>query len=201
MELSLSTENEIVASIRQIVRAVDMHSRHLVEVFGLTGPQVATLQEAARLGPTPVSALARSVHLSPGTVSGIVQRLERRELLQRERSDADRRTVLISITADGRRVVDAAPSLLQDRFREELERLEDWERLMILSTLKRIARLMGAEQIATEPHLISDTVSLPQGGDATIDADTLASRLDTPSPITSECIDDVSERNPMSEAP
>jgi DNA-binding MarR family transcriptional regulator len=201
VDSSLSTENEIVASIRQIVRAVDMHSRHLVEVFGLTGPQVATLQEVVRLGPTPVTALARSVHLSPGTVSGIVQRLERRGLLQRERSDTDRRTVLISITVDGQRVVDAAPSLLQDRFREELERLEDWERLMILSTLKRIAGLMGAEQIATEPHLITDTVSLPQGGEATIDADALASKLDTPTPVTPDGIDDASERNPMSEAP
>lgn len=143
----------------------------------MTGPQLATLQEVTRLGPTTVTALARRVHSSAGTVSGIVFRLERQGLIQRDRSLSDRRAVLLSATPEGRRVADAAPSLLQDRFREELERLDDWERLQMLSTLQRIAGLMGAERIETEPHLISDTVSLRYGGDATIDPDPLAARL------------------------
>jgi len=178
--MELPIEHQIVAAIRQIVRAVDLHSRRLVEVFGLTGPQVATLQTVARVGPTSVTALARNVHLSAGTVSGIVYRLERRGLVKRDRGDHDRRTVLISITADGRRLVDQAPSLLQDRFRGELERLEDWERHQMLSTLQRIAALMGAEQIDAGPHLISDIVSLRQGGAATIDPGTLTLKLEGP---------------------
>lgn len=158
MDSTLSIEHQIVAAIRQIVRAVDLHSRRLVEVFGLTGPQVAVLQIVARLGPTPVTVLARSVHLSAGTASGIIDRLERRGLVRRARSDADRRTVLISITPEGANLVDRAPSLLQDRFRGELERLESWERLGMLSTLQRIASLMGADEIDSVPHLISDTM-------------------------------------------
>lgn len=202
MEPSLSIEHQIVAAIRQIVRAVDLHSRRLVEVFGLTGPQVATLQIVARLGPTSVSSLARNVHLSAGTVSGIVHRLERRGLVERDRSETDRRTVLISITPDGQRLVDTAPSLLQDRFRGELERLEDWERLSMLSTLQRIAGLMGAEQIATEPHLISDTVSLRQGGEVTVDADTLASKLEGPTPnVLDDEAGDAQEQTSKPEAP
>ncbi len=164
MNHPLSSEQEIVVSLRKIMRAVDLHSRRLVEAFGMTGPQLLTLREAQRLGPTSASAIARAVHLSQGTVTGILTRLEGRGLITRKRSATDRRSVVVSITPDGNRLLDTAPSLLQDRFRQELERLEEWERLLILSTLQRVASLMGAEDLDAAPHLISDTVNLPAGG-------------------------------------
>lgn len=165
MAESLPLEHQIVGAIRRIVRAVDLHSRRLVEVYGLTGPQLATLQQARRLGPVSASALARAVHLSQGTVSGILHRLERRELITRSRSEADRRAVIVEVTPEGRRLLDTAPSLLQDDFRESLERLEEWERHQILSTLQRIATLMGADRLDASPHLISDAVNLAAGAD------------------------------------
>ncbi len=155
---TLPLEYRIVASIRQIVRAIDLHSRRLVEGFGLTGPQLATLQEAARLGPVSPTVLARAVHLSQGTVTGILHRLERRGLVERARNETDRRSVLVVATAEGRRLLDSAPSLLQDQFRESLERLEEWERLTILATLQRVAGLMGAQSIDASPHLTSGEV-------------------------------------------
>ncbi len=164
MSQTLSPEQQIVASLRRIMRAVDLHSHRLVEAFGMTGPQLATLQEVQRLGPTSASAIARAVHLSQGTVTGILTRLETRGLMTRQRSSTDRRSVVVSITAEGDRLLDTAPSLLQDRFRHELERLEEWERLLILSTLQRVASLMGAEDLDAAPHLISDTVNLSDGG-------------------------------------
>jgi len=163
----LPIEDQIVASIRQIVRAVDLHSRKLVDTFGLTGPQLATLDAIATLGPSAPSAIAKAVHLSQGTVTGILQRLERRTLIVRSPSSTDRRSVIISITDEGRAVLDRAPSLLQDTFRDELSRLEDWERHAMLSSLQRIASLMGAERIEASPHLISDTVDLDRGAEPT----------------------------------
>jgi len=164
MNHPLSPEQEIVVALRKIMRAVDLHSHRLVEAFGVTGPQLVTLREAERLGPTSASAIARAVHLSQGTVTGILSRLQTRDLITRQRSDTDRRSIVVSITPSGKRLLDIAPSLLQDRFRQELERLEEWERLLILSTLQRVASLMGAEDLDAAPHLISDTVSLPTGG-------------------------------------
>lgn len=162
---TLAVEDRIVASIRQIVRAVDLHSKRLVDTFGLTGPQLATLDAVEKLGPSAPSSIARAVHLSQGTVTGIVQRLEKRALVERSPSPTDRRSVLIGITDEGRRLLDRAPSLLQDTFREELSRLEEWERLAMLASLQRIASLMGAERIDASPYLISDAVSLENGGE------------------------------------
>lgn len=152
----LDLEDVIVAAIRRLMRAVVLHSRRLVDECGLTGPQLATLREAARAGPSAASALARAVHLSGPTMTGILNRLEKRGLVQRARGEADRRTVLVSVTELGRSILARAPSLLQDRFRHELSRLQQWEQLMVLSALQRIASMMDAETLDAAPHLVTD---------------------------------------------
>ncbi len=154
MGTTLSMENQIVAAIRRIMRAVHLHSRRLAEEHGLTGPQLATLQAAANLGESSTGALARAVHLSGPTVTGILDRLTKRALVDRTRNGQDRRSVTVRLTSDGENVLAAAPSLLQDRFRQELMRLEEWEQTTILATLQRIAAMMDAESLDASPLLV-----------------------------------------------
>lgn len=156
-------EDRIVAAIRRIIRAVDVHSRKLVDEFGLTGPQLATLQEATRLGPVSPGALARSVHLSAATMTGILARLEKRGLVARARGTADRRRVEVTVTDAGREAIARAPSLLQERFLRELAALEDWERHMMLASLQRIASMMDAEDLDAAPHLTNDAIGTREG--------------------------------------
>ena len=156
MEPSLDIESQILASIRRIMRAIDLQSRHLADEFGLTGPQLSVLQVAARLDAATPGAIAREIRLSPATVTGIVSRLERQDLLRRSRGESDRRTVRLELTPTGRETLAAVPSLLQDRFRAELARLEGWERSMILSVLDRIAGMMDAEGLDAAPHLFAE---------------------------------------------
>ncbi|MFQ5599842.1 MAG: MarR family winged helix-turn-helix transcriptional regulator [Candidatus Krumholzibacteriia bacterium] len=156
-------EDLIVASIRRIVRAVDLHSRHLVEEHGITAPQLAVLAEASRLGGSSIGAIARGVHLSQPTVSGVLDRLERRGYVRRERSESDRRAVVVTATEKGEKVLCESPSLLQDRFREELARLEGWERHWLLSALERIAAMMDAERIKAAPVLDAGPIRTESG--------------------------------------
>ena len=152
-------EDQIVASIRRIIRAIDLQSRRLHERHKLTGPQLATLREAQKHREITVSALARAVHLSQPTVSGILSRLERQGLVARRRSEGDRRSVVIRVTPGGEAVLAEAPSLLQERFRAELALLEDWERHWMLSALERIATMMDAEGLDAAPILETGPVS------------------------------------------
>ena len=80
-------------------------------------------------------------------MTGIFNRLESRGLVARSRSGQDRRSVVVALTEAGQRVLDAAPSLLQDRFRDELSKLQRWEQTQLLSSLQRIATMMDAEGI------------------------------------------------------
>ena len=76
---------QVVAALRRIIRAIDLHSRSLVQRFGLTGPQLVVLKELIERSPRPVSELAAAVNLSQATVTGILDRLERKDMIARVR--------------------------------------------------------------------------------------------------------------------
>jgi DNA-binding MarR family transcriptional regulator len=161
MTESLTVAQQVIAALRKITRAIDLHSRCLLKQCGLTAPQLVALKAIDRLEPISVGALAREIHLGQATVTGILQRLEDRELVLRSRGDEDRRTVFTSLTAEGRRIARNAPFPLQERFHRELSTLQEWEQTQILATLQRIAAMMGADDIQAAPLLVSGAASAP----------------------------------------
>lgn len=162
----LGLEHRVIAALRRIVRAIDLHSRQLVDRFGVTGPQLVTLQEAARLGKVPVNELAKTVHVSHPTMTGILDRLEKRGLVARGRDDDDRRRITVTVTPRGYEILAETPSPLQDRFRDQVAKLEEWEQTQMLATLQRIATLMDAERIDAAPVLATGTVASSPAADA-----------------------------------
>ena len=156
MSSLLSLEEQILVALRRITRAIDLRSRTLLQDYGLTAPQLATLHAISRLETATAGALAKQVHLGQPTVTGILNRLERRGMVERVRSEQDRRTVRVNLTAEGERVLSESPSLLQDQFQTELEKLKEWERTQILATLQRIADMMDASTIDAAPVLSSE---------------------------------------------
>lgn len=161
-------QQSIVEALRRIIRAVELHSRKLEDEHGLTGPQLAALQAIASGSSSP-SEVAQAIHLSAGTVSGILARLERRGLVERGPSARDRRRVELRLSELGTRVLERAPSLLQDRFRDELARLEEWEQHLLLASLQRIASMMDAGGLDAAPHL-STLSDLSAAGDPSVNA-------------------------------
>jgi DNA-binding MarR family transcriptional regulator len=174
MANSLAIEDEIVAALRRIIRAVDLHSRHLVHEVGLTWPQLATLRAAERLGDCSIGALARAVHLGQPTVTGIIQRLERAGYVKRSPHERDGRSVNITITPTGRDLLKGAPSLLQDRFHAQLARLKDWERFQTLASLQRIAEMMDVEALDASPILVAGPMDPSTAG---TQAETISTEL------------------------
>jgi DNA-binding MarR family transcriptional regulator len=169
---SLSLEDQILIALRRITRAIDLRSRMLLQDYGLTAPQLITLHAVARLQPVTAGVLARQVLLGQPTVTGILDRLEHRGLVQRTRGERDRRSVTIRLTAEGQRVLHDAPSPLQDQFQRRLGQLEQWERTQILATLQRIADMMDAAGIEAAPVLSSEfadaTVEQPLRGEEVV---------------------------------
>lgn len=164
MDEPFSIEGQLVTALRRINRAVELHSRMLLLQHGLTGPQLAALQAVSRLQPVPIVALARAIHLSQATLTGILSRLESRELVTRRRADRDRRSVVVELTPAGRSLLDSAPSLLQNQFRERLDALADWEQTQLLSAVQRLAAMMedDARQLLTEiPERVAE---VPEAG-------------------------------------
>ena len=83
----------------------------------------------------------------------IIDRLEARGLVVRRRGELDRRQVKVTLTEEGRRLLETAPAPLQTRFLKNFGELREWEKHAILASLCRIADLMDAENIDASPVL------------------------------------------------
>jgi MarR family transcriptional regulator len=154
---------EILISLRKIIQATDLHSRSLSKKFGLTGPQLIVLEEIFNHGQISVTGLAKAISLRQATVTDIIKRLEKKGYLTKRRSDRDKRQVRISLSEEGRAVLDQTPPPLQETFTVRFAELEDWEQLMILSALERVVNMMSAEKIEASPILATGPI-YPENG-------------------------------------
>jgi DNA-binding MarR family transcriptional regulator len=155
MNDELTTHRQVLVALRRIIRAVDLHSKYLAQRYGLTGPQLVLLQEIVHSQPVSTGALAQRISLGQATVSSILDRLEKRGLVKRSRSEKDKRRVMNEVTDNATRILEQSPSLIQQHFVTEFGKLDDWERSLLLSTLQRVARMMNADELEASPVLVS----------------------------------------------
>jgi DNA-binding MarR family transcriptional regulator len=151
-------EERVLVSLRRIIRAVDMHSRKLIKEHDITSPQLILLGYINDNSEVTLGELAKFACLSNATVTGIVDRLEKRELVERTRRNDDRRKIFVILTPSGRVVLKKAPSPLQDQFLDEFSGLSDESKSEILDMLEKIGSMMGAERLDASPILVSHPI-------------------------------------------
>jgi DNA-binding MarR family transcriptional regulator len=92
-----------------------------------------------------VAALARECNVDCGAMTRMLDRLEQKQLLQRQRSDSDRRVVHLALTAKGRDAAAQIPQVL----REELQRhLEGFSPAEFNALNKLLGRMLGNAEAA-----------------------------------------------------
>ncbi len=133
-----------VATFRRLLRTTLSMKRAMGAVFaraGLTGAQFHTLVRIPDQG-IPVTRLAARSWADPGNASGVVDRLERDGLVERQPAAHDRRVVLVHVTPAGRALMDRLWPQYVDGIHRIMEPLsaEDRERLNEL-----LDRLAGRE--------------------------------------------------------
>lgn len=157
----------IMRSLRRIMRAVDVHSRKLMAEHHVTGPQLICLQTLQEDGPLTATALAKLVHLAVSTVTGILDRLEAKGWVVRERSTQDRRVVLVHVSEEGRKLVKQAPLSLQDRLAERLAGRPAKEQARLAQAVDTIVELLEVEDFAAAPLLESQPIEISLAESAT----------------------------------
>lgn len=146
-------EYRILSALRRVIRSVDIYSKKLNTELGLTTPQLLCLHALAKTDSMILTDLAKEVNLGVSTVNGIIDRLEAKQFLTRNRSAADRRKVVLKISPAGDKIVLQAPSLLQDKLSASLSELSGKEQLAITESLELVVKLMEAEKIDASPNL------------------------------------------------
>ncbi len=157
--------NATLKALRRVLRATEGGSRKLAVATGLTPSQMLVLREIGSHAECTPSAVAKQLQFSQATITAIVDRLVALDLAARTRSDRDKRQILLSTTAEGRRRVAEAPDMLQGVFTERFAALPPWEQAMILAATERLAALLGAEEMDAAPLLDSGVIDRAGGAD------------------------------------
>jgi DNA-binding MarR family transcriptional regulator len=149
---------EVLVALRRVIRATDLHSKQLSKTSGLTAPQILLLNAIRNNSEVTIGKIASDISLSQATVTTILDRLENRGLVYRERSTQDKRKVHVHLTDEGEKAALNAPTPLQEQFARQFNDLHEWEQSMLISSLQRIAQMMDAQHIDASPVLDVGTI-------------------------------------------
>ena len=133
----------IIMRLRQIFQEMSKHSKLILEKYKISTPQLICLNEVFQHGPISIGALTKIVILNNSTVTGIVDRLEKRALVKRLRVSKDRRQVHVEITAKGMAFINEAPKPIQDQFMDRLLALDEDKIALILWSLEMLVDMLG----------------------------------------------------------
>lgn len=144
---------EILIKIRKIVRSVDIESKKIQKEYGVSIPQVlclSFLHDSPNYQSTQ-SEIRNFLNLNSSTVSGIINRLEKKGLLARLPKSGDKRVVNIALTSAGDKLLATIPSLLHEQLSQKLQKLDDSELEQVEKSLETLIQLLEIQQVEASP--------------------------------------------------
>jgi len=125
MEKRQRQKQSITKQLRVVFRAVQAHSKTVEKSCGLSGAKLWMMWELFATPGIKVSELARTLTIHPSTCSNMLDQLEEKDLIRRDRSKVDQRAVHLYLTDAGTTLLAKAPRPAQGTMSEALERLSD----------------------------------------------------------------------------
>jgi DNA-binding MarR family transcriptional regulator len=122
--------------VQSVVQQVDLQ----LDVHGLTSAQWGPLMRLRTAGPSTVADLARWLQLDAGSMTRLLDRLEKKGLCKRVRSTEDRRVVRVELTPDGEAAIAEVPAVLASVMNAHLAGFSKTEWLALKSYLKRVVQ-------------------------------------------------------------
>lgn len=160
-----SVIQDLVWSIRRLVRAVYLDSQKISKRYGLTGPQSAVIRNLYNNGPMSSADLSRNLFVTPSNITGIIDRLEKKKLVERIKKKGDRRVSLITLTNTGNELSKTLPDPIMKKFIAELADLEPEHVQLLAMAMNQILNLIDTEEDEGEPlELNPETVPIEQEG-------------------------------------
>jgi DNA-binding MarR family transcriptional regulator len=149
---------DIIIKIRKIVRSLNLESKSIQREFGLSITQLMCLghlQHAVNYQSTHKE-LMDLLSLNSSTITGIINRLEKRGYIARMRKTGDKRLTFITLTASGLKLLEETPNILHDRLSSQLQVLSKSDKLMVNQALEIIISAMQISKIEASAVLTGE---------------------------------------------
>lgn len=138
----------VFQSLRRLVRAMRIYSRHSEGQHGLSMAQLFVLNQLRGEGELSLKQLASASLTDPSSVSVVARRLSTKGLIQRRPAPGDRRSTLFQLSPEGVKVLAKTGLPPQDVLRAALLSLNDEERAVLDQLLKKV---IGAAGLGASP--------------------------------------------------
>ena len=153
--LFIMDNTDILIKIRKIVRSIDIESKKIQKEHGVSIPQVLCLNYLLNTQNYQATQgeIRKFLNLNPSTVSGIINRLEKKGYLARLPKSGDKRVVNIALTSAGDKLIKSIPSLLHVQLSEKLKKLNDEELAKVIEGLNTLVRILEIEEVEASPMI------------------------------------------------
>lgn len=143
----------ILIKIRKIIRSIDIESKKIQKEYGISIPQLLCLNFLHRSPNYQATQgeIRKFLNLNPSTVSGILDRLEKKRLVARLPKIGDKRVVNITLTSAGDKLLSEAPLLLHEQLSEKLKEIDNKDLIKIQEGLDTLISLLDIEEIDASP--------------------------------------------------
>ncbi len=131
--------DRIVETIIYLVTESRRLSKDEASRYGVTPTQLTVLKLLHEIGDLSLGTLAREIRAHNATVTGIVDRMESAGLVERARSEEDRRVWIIRLTQAGRKVAERAKVSPWETLRHALASLPVADQERLTAILKKVA--------------------------------------------------------------
>jgi len=133
---------EIIHLIRRLMQAGSLYTKELNKKYNVSAPQLNCLLALYEKGPLPPSQIARNIMVKSSTVTGVIDRLEQKNLVKRLRNSPDRRVITIELTDEGKRLAQNSPPPIQQTIVDGLTKLSQKQNEQIIHDLKLLTRML-----------------------------------------------------------
>ena len=138
---------EIIFSIRRLIQASELYSKELNKKYSISAAQLNCILALYENGPLSPSQIAKHILVNSSTVTGIIDRLEKKDFVKRLRISPDRRIVTIELTKAGRKLAKNAPPPIQQKIITGLRRLSKKEIDQIALALAKLTSMLDVEDM------------------------------------------------------
>lgn len=125
MAMEVTKYEGALRKLRSIMRASNAHSAWIEKQCGVTGAQLGVLQELEQEKGMRVGDLAQRLAIHQSTASNLIDALEKRGLISKEREQGDQRVVKVKLSDAGHTLLTSAPLHARGLLQQALIQLDD----------------------------------------------------------------------------
>ena len=130
--------NETYDAVMSAYKALRSSISQELSREGLTPPQFRVLRAIAKHGAMPLNRISQEMLVTPPNITGVVDRLESKRLVKRVANEEDRRTTIIELTPEGRRLQESVAKRYNEFMSEVLSEFTNAEQITLRSLLLKL---------------------------------------------------------------